>query len=145
MITFEPMPGEFLFPDRAPPRLMTFREKAEALAAEGIDKLLCLRFDDRLRSMSPRDFIQQIFVDGLGARYIAFGDDFRFGKAREGVADRYDWRAPALHESVATSAKPLRGSKSARQHYIRRSSTKLRANKAVNTKTVASTRPLKGW
>ena len=84
VITFEPMPGEFLFPDRAPPRLMTFREKAEALADEGIDRLLCLRFDDRLRSMSPRDFIQQIFVDGLGARYIAFGDDFRFGKAREG-------------------------------------------------------------
>lgn len=84
VITFEPMPGEFLFPDRAPPRLMTFREKAEALAAKGIDRLLCLRFDDRLRSMSPRDFIQQIFVDGLGARYIAFGDDFRFGKAREG-------------------------------------------------------------
>ena len=84
VITFEPMPGEFLFPDRAPPRLMTFREKAKALAAEGIDRLLCLRFDHRLRSMSPRDFIQQIFVDGLGARYIAFGDDFRFGKAREG-------------------------------------------------------------
>ena len=34
--------------------------------------------------MSPRDFVERIFVDGLNARYIAFGDDFRFGKERAG-------------------------------------------------------------
>ena len=84
VITFEPLPGEFLFPDRAPPRLMTFREKFSALADQGIDNLLCLRFDNRLRTMSPRTFVEDIFVKGLNARYIAFGDDFRFGKDREG-------------------------------------------------------------
>ena len=84
VITFEPLPGEFLFPDRAPPRLMTFREKFLALSALGIDNLLCLRFDNRLRTMSPRAFVEDIFVHGLQARYIAFGDDFRFGKDREG-------------------------------------------------------------
>ena len=46
VITFEPLPGEFLFPDRAPPRLMTFREKFTALAEQGIDNLLCLRFNN---------------------------------------------------------------------------------------------------
>ena len=84
MITFEPLPGEFLFPEKAPPRLMTFREKFRALEALGIDHLLCLRFNDDLRTMSPRDFVERIFVDGLNARYIAFGDDFRFGKERAG-------------------------------------------------------------
>ena len=84
VITFEPLPGEFLFPDRAPPRLMTFREKFIALAEQGIDNLLCLRFNNRLRTMSPRAFVEDIFVKGLNARYIAFGDDFRFGKDREG-------------------------------------------------------------
>lgn len=63
---------------------MTFREKFRALEALGIDHLLCLRFNDDLRTMSPRDFVERIFVDGLNARYIAFGDDFRFGKERAG-------------------------------------------------------------
>jgi riboflavin kinase/FMN adenylyltransferase len=78
------MPGEFLFPDKAPPRLMTFREKYRALEKLGIDYLLCLRFSDRLRTMGPRAFVEDIFVKGLNARYIAFGDDFRFGENREG-------------------------------------------------------------
>ena len=84
VITFEPLPGEFLFPKKAPPRLMTFREKFRALEALGIDHLLCLRFNDELRTMAPRAFVERIFVDGLNARYIAFGDDFRFGKERAG-------------------------------------------------------------
>ena len=84
VITFEPLPGEFLFPDKAPPRLMTFREKYQALEKLGIDYLLCLRFSDRLRTMGPRAFVEDIFVKGLNARYIAFGDDFRFGENREG-------------------------------------------------------------
>ena len=84
VITFEPLPGEFLFPEKAPPRLMTFREKFRALEALGIDHLLCLRFNDHLRTMSPRAFVERIFVDGLKARYIAFGDDFRFGRERAG-------------------------------------------------------------
>ena len=87
VITFEPLPGEFLFPDRAPPRLMTFREKFTALSDQGIDNLLCLRFNNRLRTMSPRAFVEDIFVKGLNARYIAFGDDFRFGKDRAGDLD----------------------------------------------------------
>ena len=84
VITFEPLPGEFLFPEKAPPRLMTFREKFRALEGLGIDHLLCLRFNNKLRTMSPRAFVERIFVGGLNAQYIAFGDDFRFGKERAG-------------------------------------------------------------
>ena len=29
-------------------------------------------------------FITMVFVEGLGARYIELGDDFRFGNSREG-------------------------------------------------------------
>ena len=120
VITFEPLPGEFLFPDRAPPRLMTFREKFAALADQGIDNLLCLRFNNRLRTMSPRAFVEDIFVKGLNARYIAFGDDFRFGKDREGdlgftqsLAQEFDY------EVVPTSTFDMAGE--------RVSSTRIRA------------------
>ena len=120
VITFEPLPGEFLFPDRAPPRLMTFREKFTALADQGIDNLLCLRFDNRLRTMSPRAFVEDIFVKGLNARYIAFGDDFRFGKDRAGDLDFTQSLAQEFdYEVVPTSTFDMAGE--------RVSSTRIRA------------------
>ena len=120
VITFEPLPGEFLFPDRAPPRLMTFREKFIALADQGIDNLLCLRFNNRLRTMSPRAFVEDIFVKGLNARYIAFGDDFRFGKDRAGDLDFTQSLAQEFdYEVVPTSTFDMAGE--------RVSSTRIRA------------------
>jgi len=110
VITFEPLPGEFLFPDRAPPRLMTFREKFTALADQSIDNLLCLRFNNRLRTMSPRAFVEDIFVKGLNARYIAFGDDFRFGKDRAGDLDFTQSLAQEFdYEVVPTSTFDMAG------------------------------------
>lgn len=86
VIVFEPLPREFLAPGEAPARLMSFREKFIALADMGIDRLLRIRFDESLRGMSADDFAQAIFVRGLGVRRLVLGDDFRFGREREGDA-----------------------------------------------------------
>jgi riboflavin kinase / FMN adenylyltransferase len=50
----------------------------------GVDRLFCARFDARLAALSPQDFIREYLVDGLGTRYLAIGDDFRFGRNRAG-------------------------------------------------------------
>ncbi len=84
VILFEPLPREYLAPQGAPARLMSFREKCDALSELGVDRVLRIRFDETLRTMSAVDFIQRIFVDGLGARYVVLGDDLRFGHDREG-------------------------------------------------------------
>jgi riboflavin kinase/FMN adenylyltransferase len=84
VILFEPLPREYLAPEKAPARLMSFREKFEALAALGIDRVLRVRFNEALRTMSALEFIERIFVDGLGARCVIMGDDLRFGHDREG-------------------------------------------------------------
>ena len=84
VMVFEPLPREFLAPERGPARLMSFREKFEALDALGIDRLLRIRFTHSLRNMSALDFIERIFVEGLGARCVILGDDLRFGRDREG-------------------------------------------------------------
>lgn len=84
VVTFEPLPREYLAAATAPPRLQSFRERFEALAALGIDRLLCLRFDESLRQMSAEQFADGIFVRGLGVRSLVLGDDFRFGHDREG-------------------------------------------------------------
>lgn len=84
VMVFEPMPREFFAPDKAPPRISSLREKLEDLAAAGVDRVLCVRFDASFAGLSPRAFITEILVKGLGVRYLEVGDDFRFGRNREG-------------------------------------------------------------
>jgi len=84
VIVFEPQPQEFFQPNNAPPRLMLWREKYEAFRAEGVDGMVCLRFDARLASLSPRVFVEEVLVRGLGVRHLTVGEDFRFGKGRTG-------------------------------------------------------------
>ncbi|MFN2328944.1 MAG: bifunctional riboflavin kinase/FAD synthetase [Chromatocurvus sp.] len=86
VIVFEPLPREYLAPGDAPARLMSFREKCLRLSQLGVDRLLCIRFDESLRRMSAMDFAQTLFVRGLGVRRLVLGDDFRFGREREGDA-----------------------------------------------------------
>ena len=84
VIVFEPQPQEFFAGDKAPARLMRMREKLEALWAVGIDKVLCLHFNQELRSLSADQFIDRVLVDGLAVKHLVVGDDFRFGCDRKG-------------------------------------------------------------
>ena len=84
VITFEPQANEFFEPDKAPARLTRFREKVEALRCYSIQQLCVLRFNNKLAQMTADDFIQRLLVDGLNIRYLVVGDDFRFGKDRQG-------------------------------------------------------------
>ncbi|MFT5335650.1 MAG: riboflavin kinase/FMN adenylyltransferase [Halioglobus sp.] len=84
VIVFEPLPREYFSPHKAPARLMSFREKFKALESLGVDRILRIRFTERLQTMSAQEFIEDIFVTGLGCKYVVLGDDFRFGNDREG-------------------------------------------------------------
>ncbi len=84
ILVFEPLPREYLSPVEAPARIMSFGEKYRALEALGVDRLLRIRFDERLRSMTAQRFVDEIFVAALGVRYVVLGDDFRFGADRQG-------------------------------------------------------------
>jgi riboflavin kinase/FMN adenylyltransferase len=83
-IVFEPQPTEFFLGDKAPARLMRMREKLEALWATGVDKVLCLNFNETLRNLSAEQFIDRVLVQGLGIKHLVVGDDFRFGCDRKG-------------------------------------------------------------
>jgi riboflavin kinase/FMN adenylyltransferase len=84
VMVFEPTPREFFAPDSAPPRISGFRGKMRLLQRAGVDRVLLLRFDQRLANLDAVDFVQRIVVDGLGARAVVVGDDFRFGHKRGG-------------------------------------------------------------
>lgn len=84
VMTFEPTAQEYFSPATAPARLQRLREKLAVLCELDVDQTLCLRFDRRLAGLSAAEFVERILVRGLKVRYLVVGDDFRFGKGREG-------------------------------------------------------------
>lgn len=89
LLSFEPHPRDFFAqrlgkPELAPARIAPLRDKLSELQRCGIDQVVVLRFDETLAALSAQDFIRQVLVEGLGARYVLVGDDFRFGAKRQG-------------------------------------------------------------
>ena len=89
VLTFEPHPRDYFAallhkPELAPARIGTLRDKLEDLARCGVDQTVVLPFDARLAGQSPQAFIDKVLLQGLGARYVLVGDDFRFGAKRAG-------------------------------------------------------------
>jgi len=66
--------------------LLSSREKARILEELGADTFIEYPFDDELRNMPPGDFIKTVVVDQLNAKAIIVGEDFCFGRNREGSA-----------------------------------------------------------
>jgi riboflavin kinase/FMN adenylyltransferase len=87
VLVFEPSSKEFIDPDAAPPRLTRWREKFVALAAQGVERLVTLRFDDCMRAMTPQAFVEELIVERLGTRYLVVGNDFRYGSNACGTID----------------------------------------------------------
>lgn len=84
VITFEPMPREVFARGTIPPRLTRFREKVVALRRYAVDRVICLRFNQALAHIPADDFVKEILIEKLGINCLVIGDDFRFGRARQG-------------------------------------------------------------
>lgn len=88
VVLFEPQPAEFFAKGKAiTPRLTRLREKLHILNQCGIQQVLVLRFTDSLANLTAAEFVKVVLVEGLGIKHIIVGDDFRFGKARQGDFD----------------------------------------------------------
>ena len=95
VLTFEPHPREVFRPDDPPFRLMLSAERADALAAQGVDLLYELPFNHEFSLMSADEFVANVLHDGLGARHLVSGQDFAFGHRRGGDTDFLAGRAEA--------------------------------------------------
>jgi riboflavin kinase/FMN adenylyltransferase len=82
VVTFEPMPREFLQPQQPPARLTSLRERWRILEPMPLDYLCLLRFDEALRNLSAGEFAG-LLARELGARSVIVGHDFRFGRNGE--------------------------------------------------------------
>ena len=89
VLTFEPHPRDYFAgvthnPELAPARVGTQRDKLSDLALSGVNQTVVLPFDAHLANLSPQQFIDRVLLQGLHARYVLVGDDFRFGAKRAG-------------------------------------------------------------
>jgi len=85
LLTFEPMPREYLSPEAPPARLTSLRERCRVLGRMGLDYVLLLRFGEGLRNLSGAAFADLLARD-LAPRAVVVGHDFRFGCRGEATA-----------------------------------------------------------
>lgn len=86
VVLFEPQPAEFFQGNKAPNRLSTLREKIHYLKQCKVDYIYCMRFNNKLAMTSAMDFANRL-LSLLNVRYLLLGEDFRFGRGREGNID----------------------------------------------------------
>ena len=87
VVTFDRHPASVVRPESAPPLLTTPDRKLELLEATGVDACVIVRFDAAQASESPESFVERVLVECLGTRAIVVGEDFHFGRHRDGNVD----------------------------------------------------------
>ena len=86
VMIFEPQPLEFFKGYEAPPRISSLREKVEYLTELGVDYIVIAKFDDHFRNLSAEEFANRLKYQ-LNAQSLVLGDDFHFGKNRQGNSE----------------------------------------------------------
>lgn len=87
LVTFDRHPASIVRPESAPALLTGPDQKMKLLATTGIDAVVMVPFDEAQASESPESFVQRVLVDCLGTQVIVVGEDFHFGRNREGNVD----------------------------------------------------------
>lgn len=86
VMLFEPQPLEFFKGYDSPPRISSLREKVEYLTELGIDYIAVAKFDNHFRSLNAEAFAH-LLKNSLNATHLVLGDDFHFGKNRQGNSE----------------------------------------------------------
>jgi riboflavin kinase/FMN adenylyltransferase len=87
VVTFDRHPFALLRPDECPDALVSNDQRAELLAAAGVEATLVLEFTRALSELPPVEFAERILHDALDARLVLVGADFRYGYRGEGRVD----------------------------------------------------------
>jgi riboflavin kinase/FMN adenylyltransferase len=121
VVTFDPHPIRVLAPERAPRQLLaSLDHKARLLEKIHVDALLALPFTREFAQNSATDFIESL-VRHQNVATIAVGEDWRFGKGREGdvtflrrIGERLGFQVialpPVMHQGERISSTRIRQS-----------------------------------
>ncbi|MCS7025635.1 MAG: bifunctional riboflavin kinase/FAD synthetase [Bryobacteraceae bacterium] len=104
VLTFDPHPAKVVAPANAPPLLSTLEQRCRWIAEAGIRQIMILPFRKETAALTPEEFVRQVLVEGLQARAVLVGDNFRFGRNQSGtpqvlaeLGEQFGFLARALH------------------------------------------------
>lgn len=101
-VTFHPHPIAVLYPERAPQPICRLEHKLQLLQDVGLDAVLVVEFTREFALLTPREFVQSVFLDTLGAGAVVVGTDTRFGVRNSGdVATMRDLGAELGFDVIA--------------------------------------------
>ncbi len=90
--TFDPHPVNLLAPEKSPPEITSFREKVKLVEECGIEIIIRENFTTTFAGLSARDFVNNILHKKINVKKIIIGNDYRFGKGREGnISSLKNW------------------------------------------------------
>lgn len=84
IMIFEPQPLEFFLTNKAPARLSRFRDKIKYFSEYNIDYVLCVKFNQKIASLTAKSFVYEILIQKLRVKCLITGSDFCFGRNKEG-------------------------------------------------------------
>lgn len=104
VLTFDPHPTRIVAPDRAPRLLSLPEERPQWMSEEGIEQVFILPFNSEFSQLEPEAFVRRILIEGLDARAVLVGDNFRFGYRASGdiatlerLSARYGYLVEIMH------------------------------------------------
>ncbi len=86
-VTFEPHPMRVLKKNDHPPLITLYEQKKELIESSGIDVLICIPFSKDFAALTATEFVEDLLVSRIGMKAIVVGEDYTFGKDREGNLD----------------------------------------------------------
>lgn len=102
-ITFRAHP-DLLLRGEAPPLIVSVPHRLRLLRRAGVQRLVLLDFDDRLRAFTAAQFASDILAGALHARGLLLGFDAALGKDREGTPAAFAALGAQLDFRVRTAA-----------------------------------------
>jgi len=110
MLKDEYIPAVFTFNDKSPlpkmkeqENIISFSQKTKLFNAVGVKKILAVDFNDT-KDLTADEFVENILIKELNAKYVCCGYDFRFG--REGKSGPGDLKKICSKHGIVTKKIP---------------------------------------
>ncbi|MDA7861357.1 riboflavin biosynthesis protein RibF [Akkermansiaceae bacterium] len=104
VLTFDPHPVQVLAPNHAPRRILSsLDQKKRLLSGLGVDFLVIIEFSPEFAAREARKFADDLFATGV--KKLSAGDDWSFGRGREGNMQRLrEWGSESGVDVLEISA-----------------------------------------
>lgn len=106
VITFREHPQAVLGA-HPPVPVVSLEHRILLLEREGVDSVLVLDFDERIRALAPEEFVRSVLVDGLSVEGLLMGFDSAFGNRRLGTFEYLAERREELGLAIRSAEAEL--------------------------------------